>query len=461
MYNLWLQPITGGRVYLSPQSGGPLKGSAYVPGRGDGQSVDEVIEFTLRGSPGEIDGYLEGLGRLLAQAEREAPVPGGDWVRLCVEDGASGQEWQSLVLGGRLHSGVVGITPRLSGQQACRLELRRADWWDAAQPAPLFKQTLNGGDVAGQPVTLDNHADSQHGNFIDLPEWNGAARNVTGDLPAPLKLHIEPVFDAQHAWTFVTGEMVGYGADACTAVYQAEAGAARGTASGAILPDPGCSGGYYQGLSWSGAADGELWSCDLAAADVKRMGGRAFRPLLRLQEPLPGGADERLWARWKVYRLSGASEYLMHESPAQYVEQNSALVLGPALYLPPWPVDEASPNLAGGLRLALAGSAAGSGAHALKIDFLQLFGLAGWRVYRPLTAEPTRGLLDDPLRGRLTTVTEDYQSHSGEGPGLFAWPGQAQRFWLLGLRHEPAGQAAPIDAAWLVNLTYHPRRRAL
>ena len=460
MAHLWIETLTGARHYLSPHPTSPVTALRYSPGRGDGETASEVIEFTLKGTPAVVADYLSALGRLLAQAEREARIPGGAWVCLCLEESGGG-EWQSLLLGGRVQTGPAGPDQRLGGLQACRLEARRADWWDAAEPAPLYKTALSGGDLAGLPLTLHNHADAEHGNIIDLPPLNGGTPNVTGDLPAPLTLHIQAITPGTRPWTFVVGESLGSGADQTAPAYQGESGSARGSTGGALTPDASCANGVFIDLTWTGAGDVELWSCDLDAADVKRMGGQAFRPLLRLREGLDPTASEKLWYRWKIYRLSGAGEYLVRESPSMYMEQGSELVVGPAVCLPPWLVDGSSPIPAGGLRLVLAGSAAGSGAHALKIDFVQLFGLSGWCIYRPLTGEPTRGLLHDQQRGTLTTLSEDYPSHTVEGPGLHLKPGEAHRLIFIGLRHDPGGYAAPVDETWGINFTYRPRRRTL
>lgn len=462
MYAVWLESVvTGTRTYLSKHSTNPVVSMAYKPDRGDGQSVKEMIEFTLRGSLADVEEYLQKLGRLFDQAKREARMPGGDWVLLCVEDDAGGDEWQAIIFQGAVESGTAGLDQRAGGSLWCKVNLLRSDWWDEASAASLGRSVYN--DAGTLPVTITNHADADHGNWINVPRlYPSPDVNVSGDLSGALTFWIELVDGTNtNPWTFIIGETHGLDADQLTTVYQGEAGGARAGAVGSNVADAGCANGYYKNLAWTGAADVELWSCDLAAADVRRSKGYSFRPVMRLQASLPTAGTEKIWYRWKVYRLVGGSEYLMCESAAMFMEQGQQLIMGPAVRVPPWSIDQANVNDPGQLRLVLAGSAAGSGAHVLKIDFVQLFGLDGWRIYRPLTAEPSRSIHDNGYRWTVTTHADNYQSHAAEGPGLTLIPGRAHRFFILGMENTGADLVAPIDEAFLVGLEYRRRRWAL
>ena len=104
--------------------------------------------------------------------------------------------------------------------------------------------------------------------------------------------------------------------------------------------------------------------------------------------------------------------------------------MGPVLYIPPWLMPAGSLG-SGVIRMLLTVTAAGAGAHTLKVDSMQLVGLDGWRNYYPLTDEISPGIHDDFRREMLLAPGEWYQMHMREGPGLMLYPGRDHRFWFL------------------------------
>jgi len=261
--------------------------------------------------------------------------------------------------------------------------------------------------------------------------------------------------------TFLVGESVRQDCNNLTLVYAGASGAARGTATTAVTVSASCAGGQYMLINWSGSVDQEIFRFgDIGGADLQRLCGYPVRTIMRLADSIGTGASEKFLYRWKVMSMRDGVESLLYESPAQYMEQDSELILGPVLYLPPWLVPAGSLGMSN-IRLVLALSAGGSGAHTLKMDFMQLMGLDGWRNYYPLTDEISTGIHDDARRGMVLAPGEWYQSHISEGPGLMLYPGRDHRFWFFYLRHDVAEKSVTITHGLYISFYYRPRKRCL
>ena len=443
---------------LTPLSSRVVHDLAYAPGVGDGQTVSEEIHLALEGQPYEIEALLGQLERMLARAQREADIPGGDAVFLACRLGVASETWRTKLLSGRVTLAPGSVDQRQRGGQRCTLLIRRVDWWEK-QTAPLLLNMQNSQDEnEGHYLEVDNYADAQHTNLADLPASSVLGETVTGDLPAPAVLMINlPGPTSIYPVTFFVGESWRKDVELLTPSYPGESGAARPGVTGALVSDANCGGGQCLALSWSGAQEQELWGVDLSSDDARTLAGFPALPLLRLQAALPVA----VWYRWKVYALNTEGETLCSQSAIQAVEPGCQLLSGPALNLPPWLIDQADLYAVPALRLVLSVQAAGEGAHALAVDSLSLMGLDGWRIYRPLTAQASNGIVDDLPRGTLHRFQQHAQSHAAEGPGFVLQPGQAHRFTFLALSHTPTGKTVPLDLTMWVWIYYRPRKRRL
>lgn len=445
---------------LTPSPDTVVRDLDYCPGTGDGQTARDEIHLTLEGRWYEIEAFLSQLERALTRAAREADIPGGDTLYLACRLDAGSETWRSVLRGGWVTLGPGRMEQRTHGSQRCTLTLRRSDWWEK-QSGPLLVSMQNAlGQNGGQYLEVNNHTDAQHTNLIDLPAQTEVGENITGDLPTPAMLVLDlPYGISAYPVTFFVGESARKDVDQLTPAYPGESGAARDGVTGALVSDAGCAGGQCLSLSWSGAQEQAVWQVDLGSEDGRILAGDPVLPLLRLNAPLP--QDSGAWYRWKVYALTALGEILCSQSPLQAATPGCQLLSGPALNLPPWRVDQAYPYATPGLRLVLAVQMAGEGTHALAVDSLSLMGLDGWRIYRPLTGEPSNGIRDDPARGTLYRYQQHSQSHAAEGPGFMLQPGAAHRFTYLALCATPTGQTVPLDLSAWAWIYYRPRKRNL
>lgn len=451
---------TAGMPDLTPRSAALVRELSYATAPGDGETTGDTIHLSLEGTPDAIVAWLGQLERLLVQAQREAGIPGGAHCFLVCQVAFADTAWRSKVLGGRVTLAPGGPEQRAQGGQRVTLALRRADWWERAESAVLLAMQNPQGATSVDGLAISNHADAGHSNRVDLPQMHLAQENVTGELAAPPNLHISTPDPANTApLTLFVGLSHRKNVEQLSAAYPGANGAARGGAVGTLTSDTGSANGQYLRLDWSGAEEREVWGVDIPSADALILAGYPVLPLLRLGLAAPAGVD--FWYRWKVYTLQDGQEYQCAESTIQPLEGACALLSGPSLNLPPWLVDSLYPYGTPVLRLVLSVQAAGTGAHALGVDSLYLMGLDGWRIYRPLTTQPTRGISDYGERGTLYRYQERSQSHAAEGPGFLLQPGQAHRFIIMALSQGVAEKSVPIDLPMQVWVFHRPRKRNL
>src|SRR5574338_624083 len=153
-------PLLGlqGAGLVSPARGAVLR----EPEKLDGESVEQVVEAALEGTPGEIESFLNRLRRELARAEVEAEKPGGAARYVGARAVAGGELRGSRILRGQVELLGAGAAQRAGGSQGVRLRLvRRAFWESAFAWLPLSNsagQRVSGG------LTIYNHADSTPGH---------------------------------------------------------------------------------------------------------------------------------------------------------------------------------------------------------------------------------------------------------------------------------------------------------
>ena len=378
---------------------------------------------------------MQKISTAFEQAEREALLPGGDWVYLKCTPAAGSASWQSKILKARLGLGSAGADQRGKGSQGLKVWIERVNWWERDTPQAVYLEHAQGNNGGAGNLLVYNHSDTGHSNVANIPAEHLVGGEfvpyIEGDLPAPVDMTISIVGGGTEPATFIVGEIIRQECDSLTLVYTGEGGIERGTATGAITVSASCAGDQYMLVSWNGSGDQEIFRfASVLGADLQKLCGYPVRLVMRLADSISTAATEKFLYRFKVLSMRDGVEALLYESPNQYMEQGSELIMGPVLYLPPWLIPAGSLGMSN-LQLVLALSAGGTGAHTLKIDSMQLVGLDGWRNYYPLTDEISGGIHDDFRREMLLAPGEWYQSHISEGPGLMLYPGRDHRFWFF------------------------------
>ncbi len=445
---MYLLQLRQGTQTLALQSAPPFRAAQYTPAGGTGEMVPDSLRLALEGSPLEIERGLEQIGCLLDEAQRWAEIPGAEYVYLEAQVHPQGALWRSKLLGGYLTLLGAGPDQRGGGSQGAQLTFTRVNYWEGAeQDLPLSNQ--NGSRVTSG-LLIYNHRDSTpgHENRVLV-----AGADLAGDLPAPVRLLLDGL-DTDMTGTLYAGQSVYSDPANLITSQEGQAGFAGGYVTGTVIAQADASGGSFQRLAWTGADDMALWSFTILPTWANRLGGNAFLPLLRLQNPLAAG--EKLHARWRAY-LNTGSAHPIYEGPAFTISSTAMLHPAAPLNLPPWLLTAA--DLPSGLSLELRVQAESSGAHQLDLDYLYLLPLDGWRIYRPLfVCEIPLLVLDDPYSGTLKTGDLGLQTHIAEGPGLWLVPGRANACYFLSDRY--SGGWGPGTRS-SVRISYRPRRRAL
>ena len=423
---------------------GAMRGARLLPAGGPGPTVEERIELVLEGTAGEIETALESACRLVQLARQAADGAGGYWGYLEVKLTAAGATWRSKIVDGWPEYQAAGAGQRARGRQGAVLRLVRENWWEGPEVSLPLSNPHGTNVTTG--LTVYNHEDAAHKNYADV-----AAASLAGDLPAPARLEIS-------ASTAETGTVwVGLNQNSAPADlavnYPGEVAAAGSGITGSNQADATyASGGSYKRFTWSGAGSKGVAGWSLNALSMARMGGRAFRGVLRFYSAV---VESNLWASWRLV-YSGAATETIWEGPGQYLSTAMVVQDLPGLRLPPWviPPGDNPP----GLLLELVINAAGAGSHVLDIDELYLLPMDGWRKYEPAILQVAGlALRDDTERESVQALSTALQSHAADGPGFWLEPGKAARFtFLVGQR-----LLANIALTATVKVFYRPRKRGL
>jgi hypothetical protein len=417
-------------------------GAALMPSAGEGALVEQVVMVQFKGTQAEIEAAQALLGRALEDAAEQATRPAGRPVYLECQVESGGEFWRSQILSGRLELVGAGVDQRPDGKQAGKLILQRANWWEACTELTLF---------ANQ--TVYNHYDSHGGHR----NW---AEDVMGpegdqDLPGSVRL----VYSLVSSITAPLGMLVSQAKNYGGFFYEGEEGVVGAGVTGTLTADANGSEGNYFNLAWNGSTETRLWHMELDTSAVGAMGGGTYRPVIRLGASISVAASEKMWARWEIVQVFGGStETVVYESPGAYLEPSRCMLFGPALMLPPWSMDWAT--TAPVLRLVLKVTAAGGGAHALALDWVDFAPLDGWRQYEPVAGNHGINIEDRGQMGMAGPVGA-WPTHSIEGPGFQVWPLKGRHFAFYLYTVTPTGQAAHAGWQGQASAYYRPRRRML
>lgn len=377
---------------------------ACFPRRGaPGETIEEILDLGLEGSPAELQEGMAGLERWLAAARRQTG-PGEEPVCLYLQENEGEISWSAPLYDGW----VEKLKGQTSGRSlSLRLHLTRANYWEDAYENFLPLTSAAG---AGLAVRVDNFNDAQHGNWVDcFPD------DAWGDQPLPAVIRLKNTTPASllgslyiymQKYTEPEGPFSGW-LDAASA------------SGGSLLADPAASGGMRRNFSWSGTEEQELCSWTLSAPDLLKAGGRSFQPVLRIL-PAPDGET-----RLRLSLSDGA--VVLWSGPFAWLEAGQELQTLPTVQLP---LNRMALEPMKPLALSLAAVCSQPGDHSLGLDYLHLAGLDGWRRLVPLGAGLATGstLVDDARRGcvyqNAPLILADY---AGMGPPLLLEPGRHTR----------------------------------
>jgi len=416
-----------------------------VPSSGPGETIEQEIDVQFSGTPAQIQSACKLLSACVENAAAQAEGPMSSPYYLEVQVSAGEAIYRSLVYDGRIEWGATGLDTREYGDLSCKLRLVRANWWEASTEVKIIDNAL-----------VTNHRDGGHSNVA----YKAGDAADDWDLPSTARV----VFSLDTAITGAPSLFAGLrsnkGGGNLDLFREGQEGAAGAGVTGTTVSNADSSDGSYMNLAWSGASAVRLWYVDLDAVNLTMAKGYPFRIVARIADGgYASGATEALWHYWEIaYVDGGGVERVIYQTPGGYLPTLREMILGPVVYLPPWalPYGTSSPQL----RVSLKGQAAGSGAHALKLDYVDMCPVTGWRYYKPVLKSYTLSV-DDAGGAGMGGPAGGVVTHTVDGPPFLLQPRCMAQFQFYLFWAGAAGQVASANLAGHVTVYHRPRRRNL
>jgi len=398
-------------------------------------SVQEKLDLVLQGSTAQTRAFISLLQTIIARVPLQPPVD------LIIHSGSPALAYSSRVLAASFNWIVGSNQARGIG---IRLEVRRPDYWTLPwQPLPLRNVYGSG---ATSPLRVDNRADSQGVNAC----WVDGA-DLTGDLPAPLRLSIH--HDLKPG---VSIDSIRLGMGRCRrsplAVLEGEA--ASSMLSFGVVTQPACHGGAYGLVQWEYSGALRILTWVLPGAAFTALAGARLKPLMRLVNP--AAIREGTWLSWKLYHGS-----LVYQSAACPLARDRELQEMPPICLPSLP---ASPHTWNDMSLELFAHNRAGGICQLALDAVFLFFSDGWRQFNALPqgrlayGETLIDTADEEMPYcHLSQPDKIQHAFRVSGAGIWLLPGEDHVLNIL----LDTGVAMPLDLSVHMAAQVQPRARLL
>ena len=335
------------------------------------------------------------------------------------QEPTDGDVWESQVLDGWIEYTGQGdpSLDRLRGSMGVVLHVVRQNWWETTEAQLPTAGVLGADDYAGTTIT-NKFAFTNYSNTMELP-LDSANQGVY--LPCEIRMQIKNLTNTSLGVLCVAHN---YSSAAVGKSYLLEDTTATG---GSSNDDAASSGGKNKTCTWTDTAEATLLTWSLANTFCRDSAGNFFKGIVRLADDL-AYTDLEL----KVKLFVASTTTLVGESawgPAVAALRMQEI---PILRLPPFVLN--SPAAAAGLNLALVARRNTTGSHSIKVDYLQLMAIDGWRRYDPIYAIPQNWYLTDngPLNivSTLNTSSEELITHIATGNKFMLQPKVMNTFYF-------------------------------
>lgn len=400
--------------------------------------VEEIIDLECRGAG--IWDFITDLEVRLTLA-RDGQTPFYLWMQTAERGqpvGARVEQSRLELLGG-------GTADRARGFQGLRLHLTRQDWL-AQEGVPLPLYNPNGSGII-DGLTLHNHFDAEHVNFVDVQ-----AADIAGTQPAEAVLMLETgssparrlgrivMAGGSSLWD-VNGEF--------QHVLEGEDAAPGPDCSASqVLVDTSAGNAGYQTFQWTSVVEAHVLSWTVSGSQLAWLAGRGFRPAARLQSLPPVGVR---W-RWKIVEPDSGA--VLDQSSQYLLDSTKVLQVLPAVF-PPLHTS-ITPYSAFRLEAWLESTMVGT--KQIDLDFVQLLPLENFVLCEPLggLAQGQRLVLDwinNQFYSENDASGEKSMTHRVSGAPLVLRPGCNHRIYVL--YEIEAG--FPIDQSLKLRLSHGAR----
>jgi hypothetical protein len=415
----------------------------YVPrvvDDGDG-GINETAEVTLRGSVATVRTALQNLNKLFRQAEVYQKREVGTRVFLEIQLQSGDDYWRSELLeAAPIPTSETLDLGLITGAMKLRLSWRRRAFWEG--PEAVLPLTNGNGTNVTTGITVHPINDATHSNYVAI-----SGSNVSGDLPAPIKLTFENTYnDADRMGDTWMALNVRSNPSSLQHVLEGE------NADYGLTPSSPVSNLYSNNLRGIGTipvTEGVICYWNLDNTFLQNCAGNDFRILCKLAFNLTGD----IWAKMRL-SMSGLST--LYEGPEVKLTEYYRYVDLGIVRIPPSNMLSVSTIMP--LRLELLGKRP-AGTQEIQIDFIQLMPMDGYRKIDHkgydigYGAKLVDNQIDEQIYVDWSTGASKYQIVYGNK--LMLEPGKNQRFYFF---YE--GTNAALRTASAI-ISYRPRRAVI
>ena len=389
----------------------------YVPRvTDDGNGgINETAEIALIGNVSTVRTALQNLNKLFRQAEVFQKREVGTRVFLEIQLQSGDDYWRSELL----EAAPIPMSETLdlgliTGAMKLRLSWRRRAYWEG--PEVVLPLTNGNGTNVTTGITVHPINDASHSNYVAI-----SGTNVTGDLPAPIKLILENTYNNTNrmgdTWMALN---VRSNPSSLVHVLEGEnatSGATAGTANADLYSNANI------GNITIPVSEAQACYWDLDNTFLQNCAGNDFMVLAKT-------GTSPSYETWMRLRLNMMGLTTLANGPL--VKLNNFMIyheLG-VLRLPPYLVGSANLNT---IRLELRAKA--SSGYTMSLDFLQLMPLDSYRKIAHIGYDIGYGakLIDNQIDNLLyadwSGYAYGYQVAYGEK--IMLEPGKNQRIYFF------------------------------
>jgi len=441
--------LTYGTTTLDFQADGyEVVGGFYPETADEGmESISDQFNVVIRGSSGaDVHSKITAIRLAFEHAKRHKDDAQAAWFYYEVDN--TGDAWMSKLLNGSvIYDSKLESTWR-HNQVVATIIVEHKPYWDAKDEIQVPLSNGNGtNDLNG--LTVYNHDDAgvgpAHDNWVEI-----AAADVEGDLPGPTRLEMINSYATDALYILWIGQNWTDPAN-FSHILEGES-----SLTGTETDEASCSNAHYMLKALASGAEADMYMWLLSDSLLDACQGQYYKIIARFHLQTPYTVKFRL-------RLKYGST-LIWQSGQVTVDTSRNLQIRDlfTLRLPPWLLGQT--NL-GWLNMILAGQQSTGAPIDVKLDFLQLTPLDGWRQLECVGygAVQNERIVDDGVNGSCYTDNGAGDNKSGRligyGNPIELYPGKKQRLYFL--MHSDNSYNAEIARTISVKLFYHPRRRTL
>lgn len=433
-----------------------------TPAKAGEDSVSESISAEFR--PGGTDAprtKINMINRMFVLARARKASGKGPRVFLYCETSSLSTPYRA-----EIYDGTVSLTDDAFGIDVAQnwyqvvIAITRSPWWESTTETQIALTNGNGtNNTSG--LTITNADSASADNWFNIPT-SQLLSNTSGDVEAPVRLEFTNSYASGLSSKLIYVGMIKSNSFASNRipVLEGESGTAGAGVTSGNSPLTGTSNGNYKSVQWTGTSSTTVITWQIPAADLQRMRGLRFLPILRLANAL-GTADYDFGWQMVLSTLVPLTPIKWFRASAtdQFIPLNSGEI-------PPYLSDASNLDL---LTFTLVARRATGGTNTADVDAVYLMPCdpmhGGLRIFTPrgVGLSQNEKLIDDGI------AQQTYSDNTANGGGVQGYyrsdgnwltirPNCNNQFYVL----QTDSNNVPYAARTMtVKAYYRPRRSTL